>query len=66
VGWPKQEEAVRQTELNEIMYKGMYYQMKKETTCLYSSFIKSMYMVKVHNLYCITVLLVYCSALRGS
>ena len=35
--------------MNEITYKGMYYQMKKETTCLYSSFIKFMYMVNVHN-----------------
>ena len=36
--------------MNEVMYKGMYYQMKKETTtCLYSPFIKLMYMVNVHN-----------------
>lgn len=43
-GWPGQEEVAR----------SMYYQTKKETTkCLYSSFIKSKYIVNVHNMYCI-------------
>ena len=39
---------------------------KKKTTCVYSSFIKSMYIVNVHNMYCRTVILVHCSALKDS
>jgi len=27
VGWPGQEEVVRRTERNEVMFKGMYYQI---------------------------------------